>query len=219
MDKLIEKLGIYELFNFLFTGIITYITSAYIFYFFNVINKVQFTTYISYLKNWYFLIILYFLGIMLHEGGECFSYWIFFKKGQPSDKYFENNNHSKIKEQVEMIINKDKKIKFDLSNKDDLKQAFGIIYSTEQEKPANEMIQKMNQQFGCFRAFSFIFIAEGILSLVLLILFYHKNGLKLEPLTIFIPLGIIIWFSIRRMFRFGKRFADYCYRNYLKDNK
>ena len=81
----------------------------------------------------------------------------------------------------------------------------------------NEMIQKMNRQFGCFRALSFVFILETVISTVLLIRQFFLEGFNLGLFKIFIPLVIISWLSIRRMYRFGNRFADYCYRNYAKD--
>ena len=99
----------------------------------------------------------------------------------------------------------------------DLKQAFNMIYSIMQETSANEMIQKMNRQFGCFRALSFVFILETVISTVLLIRQFFLEGFNLGLFKIFIPLVIISWLSIRRMYRFGNRFADYCYRNYAKD--
>lgn len=219
MEKFFEKLGLYEIINYLFTAIITYVSFVYLLYYFEIINKANLTTYIGYIKDWYYLIIIYFFGIIIHEGSEFFSKWIFFHKGYPSDRYFEENKHSKIKEQISTKINKDRDIKFDLNESTDLKQAFNIIYSIMQETPANEMIQKMNRQFGCFRALSFVFILETVISIVLLIRDFILEGFNLEIFKIFIPLVIISWLSIRRMYRFGNRFADYCYRNYARDIK
>lgn len=217
MEKFFEKLGLYEIINYLFTAIITYVSFVYLLYYFEIINKTNLTTYIGYINDWYYLILIYFFGIIIHEGSEVFSKCIFFHKGYPSDRYFEENKHSKIKEQISKKINKDRDINFDLNESKDLKQAFNIIYSIMQETPANEMIQKMNRQFGCFRALSFVFILETVISIVLLIRQFILDGFNLGLFKILIPLVIISWLSIRRMYRFGNRFVDYCYRNYVKD--
>lgn len=219
MDKLIEKLGLYEIINYLFTGIISYMTSCYLLLFFELFNKQQFITFISYLKDWYFLVLIYFIGIMIHECSEYIASHIFYKKGLPSERYFENGNHNLYFELITKKLSETQKTSFDLTDKKQVKEAFGIIYSLVQERPSNEIIQKMNRHFGCFRAFSFIFIIEVFISIALCIHFYILNGFKLFQLIIFIPLGIFTWLSIRRMIRFGKRFADYCYRSYAKESE
>ena len=68
MEKFFEKLGLYEIINYLFTAIITYVSFVYLLYYFEIINKTNLTTYIGYIKDWYYLIIIYFFGIIIHEG-------------------------------------------------------------------------------------------------------------------------------------------------------
>ena len=217
MEKIIEKLGLYEIVNYLFTGIIAYVSSLYIFKFFNIINLAEYNDYVCSLKNWYYVIVLYFIGLMLHEFSELFTKYTFFKKGFISERYFENDKHTKILELLQSKLQNTIFGKIDLQNKAQIQQIFSIIYSQMQNTPYNEIIQKMNRQFGSFRTFSAIFILEDFLVIILIFFSIIQRTFIYSYLLILIPLGIFSFLSVRRMYRFGNRFVDYCYRNYVKD--
>lgn len=217
MERIIEKLGLYEIVNYLFTGIIAYVSSLYIFKFFNIINLAKYNDYVCLLKNWYYVIVLYFIGLMLHEFSELFTKYTFFKKGFISERYFENDKHTKILELLQSKLQNTIFGKIDLQNKAQIQQIFSIIYSQMQNTPYNEIIQKMNRQFGSFRTFSAIFILEDFLVIILIFFSIIQRTFIYSYLLILIPLGIFSFLSVRRMYRFGNRFVDYCYRNYVKD--
>ena len=217
MEKLIEKLGLYEIVNYLFTGIIAYMSSLYIFKYFNIINLAKYNDHLCFLKNWYYIIVLYFIGLMLHEFSELFTKYTFFKKGLISERYFENDKHTKILELLQGKLQNTSLGKIDLQNKSQIQQVFSVIYSQMQNTSSNEIIQKMNRQFGSFRTFSTIFILEDLIVIILIILSVIQRNFVYSYLLILVPIGIFSLLSIRRMYRFGNRFVDYCYRNYVKD--
>jgi len=215
MDKLLEKLGVYEIFTYIFSGIVFYFCTLALLFLMTYVNSLQIKEWINYLNNWYALPLLYFGGLILHEMGEIYER-IIFRKGMPSERLIQDKKYEKMKVLVLEKLKEKTNSVFMFEDKNQSKVAFGIIYSTVQDTTANEMIQKMNQQYGLFRTLSLGFIFQILMFCIFFIHRFTQNNCTFIYLVFFISIIILALITTRRMIRFGYRFSDYCYRAYVK---
>ena len=211
MEKLIDKLSLYDFFGYFIPGLLgTWAINV----FFTDVLCIDFFVKLEegFLNSIIFIAMSYYIGVILHETSECFQKYLFrpLWKGLPSEKFLQDNN-TKYSAEIKALIKNMIKEKFGIEvDNSPIKnqEVFNLVYSSLQKGGKDEKVQLFNALYGMYRNF----FAGTILCIIVFFiksLLLWKNQVNtinsLSYTVLFVLCGLIL---LRRNKRFSERFVD-----------
>ncbi|ATW26578.1 hypothetical protein [Candidatus Formimonas warabiya] len=219
MDKLIDKLSLYDFFGYIIPGFLG--TWALNVFFVETLQvNFIFKLDVGFINSVLFVAISYYIGVLLHELSELLQEHFFKRiwKGLPSERFLVDSDN-KYSTEFKASLKKMIESKFGLIVGNDNKksqEAFNLIYSGLQGAGKDEKAQLFNSLYGMYRNF---FAGTVMCLLVFLIkgfvLVCRENWQSLFESFLYAFLFLLATLTLmRRLRRFGERLADYVIRDY-----
>ncbi|MGE5418173.1 MAG: hypothetical protein ACM3UZ_15645 [Acidobacteriota bacterium] len=225
MEKIISsKLGLYEVMGYIIPGLLS-LAAINIAAMKLLGHSFEFKTTNEFITTAVLLVIVMFLGILLHEIGQLFEEY-FFKpmwKGFLSQRFLleEDDYYSQdMKEKLRNMAEVKYSIKPKKYDKKMSQEVFNLMYSNVESNSKDSAAQLFNAQYGMYRSCFAGSILMLFTYLVLLIGSLVRKDWNSCPELLFVSLFwlLVVFLFGRRIRRFGERFADRVIRTFVDCN-
>lgn len=222
MEKILDKLSLYDFFGYLIPGILVLLSMIiFLMDVFSFKLIIPFNN--EFVKTVLFITFSYYIGVITHEISEIIQEYIMKLKwgGLLSERFLNDNNEKyscDFKIKLKDAILKEYGVDLGSADRKINQEVFNLIYSKTQEMEGKDRIQLFNTLYGMYRNF----FAGTFLCLLL---YFIKSIVEfntpnfINDIVIVAILLISCSLLLRRCKRFSDRFADYVYRDFYNYSK